>query len=64
MKTGIELIAQERQRQVSEEGWTAEHDDGHTDQELARAASCYANPWPTVIAPSGIQLRIDRHFRC
>lgn len=26
MKTGIELIAEERQRQIEIEGWTAEHD--------------------------------------
>ena len=43
-KTGIELIAAERERQVSQEGWTPEHDDAHTDQNLARAAACYAYP--------------------
>lgn len=32
----------ERQRQVSEEGWTPEHDDEHSAGELARAAACYA----------------------
>ena len=42
MKTGIELIADERTRQVAEEGWTPEHDAGHTDGELADAAACYA----------------------
>lgn len=38
---GAELIAQERQRQIEEEGWTPEHDDEHTESELARAAICY-----------------------
>lgn len=41
MKTGIELIAEERQRQIEEEGWTPEHDDEHEDGELADAAACY-----------------------
>ncbi|OJV17788.1 MAG: hypothetical protein BGO30_07535 [Bacteroidetes bacterium 41-46] len=43
MKTGIELIAEERQRQIEAEGWTAEHDkEEHAMGELALAASCYA----------------------
>ncbi len=44
MKTGIELIAEERARQISKEGWTPKHDDKHDDEELARAAACYALP--------------------
>ena len=43
-KTGIELIAAERERQIKEEGWTPEHDAQHTGDELARAAVCYALP--------------------
>ncbi len=35
-------VAKERQRQVEVEGWTAEHDDAHTQGQLARAASAYA----------------------
>jgi hypothetical protein len=42
MKTGIELIAEERQRQIQEEGWSAEHDDKYKENELAKAAGCYA----------------------
>jgi hypothetical protein len=42
MATGIELIAQERQRQIEKEGWTPEHDDEHDYGELAIAAACYA----------------------
>ena len=42
MKTGIELIAEERQRQIEKEGWTAEHDAEHKNGELADAAACYA----------------------
>lgn len=44
MKTGIELIAEERQRQISVEGWTPEHDAAHTDNSIAKAAACYAMP--------------------
>jgi hypothetical protein len=41
MKTGVELIAAERRRQITVEGWTSERDDLHTKGELAYAAACY-----------------------
>jgi len=44
--TGAELITQERERQMSEEGWDAEHDDVHTNGELALVAALYATPIP------------------
>lgn len=44
MKTGIEHIAEERQRQIEVEGWTKEHDAEHTNDSLALAAVCYAIP--------------------
>lgn len=34
-------IAAERERQASDEGWTPEHDDSHTDGSLAQAAAAY-----------------------
>lgn len=40
--TGAELIAQERERQMSVEGWDARHDTGHLKAELTQAAICYA----------------------
>lgn len=51
-------VMNERDRQHNEEGWSPDHDDTHTDGELARAAACYASPilpgphdlpigWPT-----------------
>lgn len=45
MKTGIQLIEEERTRQISKEGWTADHDDEHNMGELARAASLYCHPY-------------------
>ena len=39
---GAELIAAERERQISDEGWSADHDDDHVNGELAEAACCYA----------------------
>lgn len=42
MKTGIELIKEERDRQISKEGFTLKHDAQHTDGELANAACVYA----------------------
>lgn len=54
-RVAIEMF-RERQRQVVEEGFTPEHDDQHTDGELADAAQCYIrfgdildgvpNSWP------------------
>lgn len=38
MKTGIELIAEERQEQIEKHGWTAEHDSDHIDGDLKDAA--------------------------
>lgn len=38
----LELVAKERTRQIVEKGYTAEHDDEHTDGEIADAAACYA----------------------
>src|SRR5690606_15824650 len=38
----------ERRRQIEAEGWTPEHDDQHTDGEMARAGGLYA-----LIAGSG-----------
>jgi hypothetical protein len=35
-------VLTERQRQISVEGWTTEHDDRHPDGSLSMAAACYA----------------------
>lgn len=40
--TGVQLIAAERERQITEEGWTHEHDAQHTKGQLANAAAVYA----------------------
>lgn len=41
---GAQLIAEERLRQISAEGWSAEHDDKeHERGGLVRAAMCYAD---------------------
>lgn len=42
MSKAIDDIIAERERQITQEGWTAEHDDGHDNGELADAAACYA----------------------
>ena len=44
--SGAELIAAERERQVTAEDWTPEHDAGHTSGELALAGALYAIPFP------------------
>jgi hypothetical protein len=43
-KTGIQLIAEERQRQIEKENWTAEHDSQYENEELALAGAIYATP--------------------
>lgn len=40
--SGVALIAAERQRQIEQEGWTPEHDDGHILGEMAAAGASYA----------------------
>jgi hypothetical protein len=40
-EAGIELIAAERRRQITDEGWYAGHDDQHDRGELAAAAVGY-----------------------
>lgn len=42
--TSIDMIILERARQIREEGWSPEHDDKWTDEELASAAAYYASP--------------------
>jgi hypothetical protein len=44
MADGVKLISAERKRQVKEEGYSLEHDDGHDAGELAKAAIAYAIP--------------------
>ena len=41
MKKGIELIAEERQRQIDVEGYSAQHDSQHNASELIYAAIAY-----------------------
>ena len=41
MKKGIELIAEERQRQIEIEGYSAQHDSQHNASELIYAAIAY-----------------------
>lgn len=42
MSKAIDDVLAERQRQIDEEGWTAEHDDDHGGGELAAAGASYA----------------------
>lgn len=50
--TGVDLIAAERRRQVTVEGYTAEHDAGHA-ADLAEAGSAYAFEAHLMIAYPG-----------
>lgn len=44
MKSGVEIIAEERKRQIEVEGWTSEEDDLYTAGQLALAGATYAIP--------------------
>ncbi|KFB97208.1 hypothetical protein GTGU_04652 [Trabulsiella guamensis ATCC 49490] len=44
-------VLEERQRQITAEGWTPEHDDEHSNGEMAIAASSYARYAHTNIYP-------------
>lgn len=44
IKSGVEQITEERNRQILKEGWTSEHDDEHVNEELANMAATYALP--------------------
>ena len=41
MKSGIELIAEERKRQVEVEKWDYSHDEDYKNGEMIGAAGCY-----------------------
>lgn len=47
-------IRAERVRQMHVEGWTPEHDDTHSCNEMAEAAACYANPAPHGVKPQSV----------
>ena len=49
-------IADERRRQVDGEGWAPDHDDKHTDGEMAVAAACYAMMSATKMAPDWVPM--------
>ena len=54
--TGVQLIAAERLRQITQEGWSAEHDSSLTGQQLAYAAMCYADPNKREVpVPEGVE---------
>lgn len=47
-RAAVDVLA-ERQRQIKAEGYTFEHDDAHTDGQLAKAAAAYALAADTAI---------------
>lgn len=45
MKTGVELIAEERQEQIEKHKWDIEHDACYHNEELITAALFCIDPW-------------------
>lgn len=62
----IYQIMAERERQISKECWSIEHDDAHAKGEMARAAAMYALPEPyrqiTILANHEKQVQLDRYM--
>lgn len=63
--TGAQLIAKERQRQLDVEQWNPEHDAKYENNELVKAAVCYAMPpegFNIINRPDGLisQLNLPR----
>lgn len=61
-------VARERNRQISAEGWTTDHDDRHSYGEMARAAGCYAHHTAPVSrtahrTPSGLPISWPWDFK-
>lgn len=58
MKTGAELIAEERARLIQTWGWDAEHDDQFISAQLITAAEGYTNAaWNNVVCGKTQDLR-------
>ncbi len=55
MKTAIELVIEERRRQIEEEGNSIFRDDGWKQGELAAVAACYALSTAGFPAPHTIE---------
>lgn len=56
LTAAVKDVLAERARQVDAEGWTPEHDDQHSDGQMAVAAGCYAlaSGWPySLLAEKG-----------
>lgn len=56
MSAAIELVKQERRRQIEAEGWSLEHDDLHKRGEMADAAACYAKVAAMISYPGPVPL--------
>ena len=63
MKTGIEIIAEERQRQIEVEGLTSDNDSKYVDEQLAEAAASYALPNLWRNSPDRIPITWPFHSR-
>jgi hypothetical protein len=71
VKSGVDLIAEERQRQIEYEGYSPQEDANYVKGELADAAACYAgltvrdhplsfrvpNTWPWITVRSLLSVR-------
>lgn len=58
--TALDLIAQERERHETVEGWTKQGDQQHVNGELARAAAAYAIPYEYDSARRNVTQKANR----
>ena len=62
IKTGVEIIADERQRQIEVMGWSLHHDDEHSKGEIADAAVCYARKGDLEFQVLGDKVTLHRAY--
>jgi hypothetical protein len=59
----LEMIANERNRQISVKGYSPEHDDEHDHGEIALAAAEFAEPFGLSLASNSWAYARDEHTR-
>lgn len=61
--SGAETITKERERQITEEGWSKEHDMNYSNGELLKAALCYINENLDAYVPyNGFKPKVPRDW--
>lgn len=60
MKTGIELIVEERKEQIEKHNWSKEHDQSHNNNELKMAALFAIAPYDILYENMPIEYILEK----